>query len=164
MERTKNVSKNEISTQTIKPIIMGEEKFRWKKLGGGSLRLKGRIIKPGEVFLATMSEIPNAFRNSVQCLDTLPSVGVKLPSEINAVKTTFTIKPSEKSKIEPHGKSKVWFDVINSEGVVLNEKGISKEDAKNLLGFDIVNQEGKILNEKSLTKERADELLKALEA
>lgn len=163
MERTRKVNKNEIPIQSVKLVTMEEEKFRWQKLGGGSLRLKGQIIKPGQVFMAAESEIPRAFRNQVKALDTLPSV-VKLPSEVNVVKSTYTIQSSEKSKIVPHGKSRAWFDIVNSEGVVLNEKGLSKGDAENLLGFDIVNQEGKILNEKSLTIERAEELLKALEA
>ena len=162
-------SNKEKETKPIQPVnvinttIMEEKKYRWKKIGGGSLRLRGQIIKPGQIFMATEKEIPAAFKNQVQSLDSLPPASNKVAASINAVKTTYTMKPSEKGVIQPHGKSKTWFDVVDLEGVVLNEKGLSKADAENLLGFDIVNQDGKALNEKPLSKERVDELLKALE-
>jgi len=159
MERIKQAD----LTQSTNKGIMEEKKYRWKKLGGGSLRLKGQIIKPGQIFTASEKEIPPAFRNQVQSLDGLPSVTNKVIPSIVAVKTTYIMKPSEKGKIQPHGNSKTWFDVVDLDGKILNEKGLSKDDAANLLGFDIVNQDGKALNEKALSKERVEELLKALE-
>jgi hypothetical protein len=46
-------------------------KLRWKKIGGGSLRgVAGcGIIKPGQVFDAFLSDIPQMFLKSLQCLD-----------------------------------------------------------------------------------------------
>jgi len=45
--------------------------MRWKKIGGGILRLKdGRVIQPGQVFEADENDISPAFRDLVEKIET----------------------------------------------------------------------------------------------
>ena len=129
MERAKN---NE---------VMEEGKTRFKKLGGGTLRFGGKIIKPGQVFTASLSEIPKSFRDLVQPLDgdvvwkDNESKKSEPPAPvIVAKKTIYTL--------QPHGKSALWYDVVTQIGVddtgepilkVLNDKSLKKEVAEKLI-------------------------------
>lgn len=104
MERTKKV----------------DEVIKWKKIGRGSLRMKNMIIKPGQIFSAKASEIPQAFRDTIIPLDKLPK-GVK--EDIKVVATEYSIK---------HRSGK-WYDVVNANGKVLNEKAMTREKALELI-------------------------------
>lgn len=99
----------------------------WKKIGGGSFRMSsGRIIKPGQVFKADENDIPLSFRNVI-----IPTDGSKASSIED---TTVPVKVSAPEyKVAPRGDSKVWFDVLNSSGKVLNEKALRKAEAEKLL-------------------------------
>lgn len=110
MERTKKITKTE-EVEVEEGVIM------WKKVGGGSLRIKGRIIKPNETFKAHPSEISAAFRDSIIPLEELPKA-----KPIVAQKEEFTVER----------KSGQYYNVVNSKGKVMNEKGLLKEDAEKL--------------------------------
>ena len=102
-------------------------KVRWKKLGGGSFHMtdsngKQRIIKPGQTFSAYPHEIPQAFRDVVVALESLPEH--KPPPPIKAVDSVY--------KLKSRG-SGGWYDVVNPNGKVLNEKALKKEDADKLI-------------------------------
>ena len=102
--------------------------IRWKKTGGGSFRMRsGKIIKPGQIFTATEDEIPVAFRNVIIPLDTLPNQEQVVEEDV-PIKVVAT-----EYKVIPRGKSKTWFDVVNAQGKVLNEKALHEEDAKKLV-------------------------------
>lgn len=63
--------------QALKPkednhIDLGPKKIRYQKLGGGSLRMLNRIIKPNQIFSAYPEEIPEAFNRWIKPLDPLP--------------------------------------------------------------------------------------------
>jgi len=47
---------------------MGKEtpKVKWRKIGGGILRLGNRVIKPNQVFSASPDEIPESFATFVE--------------------------------------------------------------------------------------------------
>lgn len=122
MERNKDVSKIE------------ETRIRWKKVGGGSFRFNRRIIKPGEIFLANVDDIPKGFRDQIIPLDTIKE---KSTTPIIAVKSVY--------EVQPRGKSKSLFDVVTPIG----------KDAE---GEPIY----KVLNEKALTKELAEKLVNDL--
>jgi hypothetical protein len=109
--------------------------IRWKKLGGGSLRLKNRIIKPGQVFFATPAEISRGFRDVVVPLDGVdPDVKPQSePVKVDIVKTEYMVVPK--------GNSGTWFDVVHLAGKdekgepiykAINEKGLRKEVAEKL--------------------------------
>lgn len=95
------------------------DKIRWRKTGGGSFRMKGgRIIKPGQIFEATLDEIPEAFRDIIIPLD-------ELPQETPLISSV---------KYEIKMKTGGWFNVVESvSGKAMNEKGLRKEDAEKLL-------------------------------
>lgn len=97
------------------------EKIRWVKQGGGSLRLHGRIIKPGQRFTASLDEIPEGFRDVVIPLD-------KLPAE---VEENLVATPAE-YQLKQRGTS-TWYDVVDGKGKVLNEKALRRTDALELI-------------------------------
>jgi predicted Zn-dependent protease with MMP-like domain len=131
MERTK-VTKEEPKVEESlesKPIV----RPRWRKLGGGSLRIQingvNKIIKPNEVFRAMPNEIPSAFRDTVMPLDEFHEA------------TVAEIKKVEKSaksayKVVPRGKSKSMFDVLlmigEDEGKRINDNPLPKAVAEQL--------------------------------
>lgn len=103
-----------------------EGKSRWKKIGGGSFRLPGKIIKPNEIFYAYPNEIPKGFRDVVIPLDkdikwdepTKPDV-VIVPPVVNV--PSFSAKKRDGSQ---------WYDIFDAQGKKLNEKGLTKEKAE----------------------------------
>lgn len=96
-------------------------KITWKKLGGGSFRLaSGKIIKPNQVFEAYPEDIPVAFRDRV-----VPVNPDDLPQEypLEVVKANYQVI----------FKSPGWYDVVDGNGKVVNEKRLRSEDAKRLV-------------------------------
>lgn len=111
--------------------------YKWKKLGGGTLYMDKKIIKPNDVFEARESDIPKSF---LDCLVKLsPVEEQEAPVQTKAEKP-ITKKAEKKEAKEPNYK------------VEKTEKG-----------FDIVDKQGKTVNELPLEKEEADELLDAIE-
>jgi len=104
-----------------------EMKVRFKKVGGGSLRLGNRIIKPGQVFVAAPKDIPKAFRDLV----------VPVSGNFDFNKPTPPAPPVKGKKpaytLQPRGASKTLFDVVDEQGKVLNDKGLKKEVAEKLI-------------------------------
>ena len=95
--------------------------IRWVKQGGGSLRLNGRIIKPGQRFDARLDDIPEAFRDVIIPLDKLP---VEPEDNLAAVPAEY--------KLKQRGTT-TWYDVVNSKGKALNEKAMHRTDALDLI-------------------------------
>ena len=116
MERT-----TEAGTNSEPKII------RWKKTGGGSFRpatgpLKGKIIKPGEIFKCAEEDIPQAFRDVIKPLGAIP--GKKPAAPIKG------IEPVYEAKSRGGGG---WYDVVDAKGKALNEKALKKEVAEKLV-------------------------------
>lgn len=115
MERTKNVDSGAIL---------------WRKIGGGSFHatINGKvvIIKPGQVFSAKEYEIPTSFRDLVVPVDPMKLEKVKEEIEEEVVEAT---KPVYNLKHRGGG----WWDVVNEDGKVQNEKSLKKDDAEVLL-------------------------------
>lgn len=99
-----------------------DDRIRWKKMGGGGFLFNGHLIKPGQVFTARESDIPKAFRDLCKPLDAIPVPPPPPPIEVT--KTEYSVKP--------RGKSKSLFDVVDGNGKVINEKGLTKESADKL--------------------------------
>jgi len=116
---------------------MDESKeIRWRKVGGGSLRyIRGKIIKPNEVFLARVNEIPSAFRKQIVALDEIPEA-----LALVAVKP-FVAQRKESAPIKVEADSYAaqkrafgWWDVVNTvSGKVINEKGLREDMAIELV-------------------------------
>lgn len=129
MERTKKVVKAVEEVEILSP------QYRWRKLGGGALHLNNRIIKPGQVFVASPEEIPKAFLDLVECLDR------------ENVPTAQIVK---EAKMQEVSKPENIYEIVPIEG----------EET-----FNVVNTvSGKPINEEPLTSEEAEELKTALEA
>lgn len=109
------IAEPELDPENVKKLI------RWRKTGGGSLRLAGRIIKPGQSFTAYLDEIPKAFIQSLECLD---KELLKEQSEAKPVarEIQFTVR-NYKGNL---------FDVVNKQGKPINLEKLSAQDAQNL--------------------------------
>lgn len=103
-----------------------EQKLRWKYIGGSSFWMGKHIMKPGQIFSATASEIPSAFRDVIVPVDMIPEPGKKtIPGKV----ATF-----EKVLRENKGKDDVdLYDVVNEKGKALNGKGLTEEVADEFL-------------------------------
>jgi len=125
MERIINVSR----TPESKDIRI------WRKIGGGSLRYNGHILKPNQKFKATQEELPTAFLDVIVPADLSlrdrpdpnrpPAKGSAGPPEIKPVEVVYTVKA--------RGTSGGWYDVVDSNGKALNEKALKKEIAEKLV-------------------------------
>ena len=120
MERRKVVNE---AIKTTTPQL-NNQKLRWQKVGGGSLRLVlsgvKKIIKPNEKFEAYLDEIPKAFKDQIIPLQPLPE-SVTAPV-VKAVPVVYTIEP-----IDSEG---LLFNIIDSQGKVFNENPLDEETAK----------------------------------
>jgi hypothetical protein len=101
---------------------MADEPIRWKKTGGGTFYFHKRIIKPGQVFLARPSEIHAGLRNTIVPLDSIPVPPP--PPQVAATPVKY--------EVTPRGKSNIWFDVVDPQGKIVNEKALKKEVAEKL--------------------------------
>jgi len=107
-----------------KPISPTEGEILHIKIGGGSFHFKGKIIKPKQTFLADPDEIPKGFRDIVKPIEDKPENRKK--PKVPAVPTY------KKVKIEKGDKKGKW-NVVNSDGKVLNEKPLNEKDADALI-------------------------------
>ena len=115
---------------------------RWKKTGGGSFHAKiggkTRIIKPGEIFIAREDEIPESFRDTVKPLGTVvqaTSTETKKVEEVveEVVKVTASPTPSALEYEVRARSGGGYFDVVDKNGKVQNEKALRKDAAAALL-------------------------------
>jgi len=97
----------------------------WRKVGGGSFYLKGRIIKPNQVFTAELAEIPEGFRDVVIPVDGKPVTLDKVEDipDVPVTELVFTIRD----------KGGNWYEVLDSNGKVMNEKSLRKAQADELI-------------------------------
>jgi hypothetical protein len=106
MERTKSSAPKEI---------------RWRKTGGGIFIHKGRYIKPNQVFSATIEEIPKAFRGNI------------VPVDEKDVNVAVDVPKVEKLQYFTKHRGGGWYDVVDSNGKVVSEKAMKRDDAEVLI-------------------------------
>ena len=119
MKRTKE--KLEMLAKTIPEENDQPEILRWRKTGGGTFRMgNGKIIKPNQVFSATVEDIPEGFRHMI-----VPADGsvdeVDQPLEIT--QEIYAIRSA----------SPGWYNVVDSQEKVINEKMLRQDAAKELV-------------------------------
>ena len=122
MERKVKTAKAEVEEQEL----VEKPKVRWKHDGGGSFWLNGHIIKPGQVFYAKSSEVPQAFRDQLKPMDGAPDPDRK---PIVGSVSTFNIVPITSENEE----DEVKFNVVNEKGKAINGKPLTQEKAEALL-------------------------------
>ena len=143
-----------VSKEETEALLKSTDIVQWKNTGGGSFRIKRRIIKPGETFEASQKDISRNFRDVIKPIGGAPSVKKQEP--IPGVKPTFKVTPRETGNtgtfkvVSRKGKDdeKDSYNVVSVITTVVDGKKTEKE---------------KILNTKGLTKEKADKLLNALQ-
>lgn len=89
------------------------------KVGTGSLRYQGKIIKPGQHFMADPKLLPSSFMDVIQPVDK----GVP-PQQEEAPKSKFTV-------VSRGGGG--WYDVVDENGKVVNEKALKYQAALDLI-------------------------------
>jgi len=100
-------------------FVMANQNIKWKKIGRGTFRTRsGKIIKPGQMFEASPEEIPEGFRDVIVPAEPLPE---EIQIEV--------IPPSYEVKSVAPG----WYDVIDSQGKVVNEKRLRYPEAEALV-------------------------------
>jgi len=111
--------------RTKKPEVRADGKIRYKKIGGGSLRINRQIIKPGQIFLAYPDDIKEGWKDVVIPLDDLP-ITDQTPGEL---------MPGKEAEffLSPRGKSNLWYNVVDSKGKILNDKALKKAVAEQLI-------------------------------
>lgn len=93
---------------------------QWRKIGGGTFRMaSGKIIKKNQVFRAAVEDIPEAFRHIVVPIGELPK---ETPLEVSI----------NKYKVQSTGAG--WYNVIDGQDKVVNEKGLRQNEAQALIG------------------------------
>jgi hypothetical protein len=102
--------------------IENDGRINYKKTGGGSLHWNGKLIKPGQIIRLKPEDVPENFKDILIPME--PIIEKEQPP-------VFVVK-SEYS-LQPHGKSKSLWDVVDSQGKVINEKSLSKEVAQQLV-------------------------------
>lgn len=133
---------------------MESTKVKWRKIGGGSFRLGGRIIKPNEIFSASPDEIPELFLKFLVKLEKDPESPAIIRTkrkfdivpveEIAPVKTIVTedallfstqeTVPGALSEYFVEKASPGWFNIINiTTGKRFNEKKLRKADAEEII-------------------------------
>jgi len=116
-------------------------KSKFKKTGGGSFILAGKMIKPGQIFEAFPEDIPEAFRNLLIPISGETNWEKQKEKASNiVVEKEKVVKPVY--KLAQHGKGPLWWDIVTETGKdaegnpiykVLNEKALKKEVAQGLL-------------------------------
>lgn len=108
----------------VTPI--GPVEIEWRKIDGGSLRLRnGKIVKPNEVFKAFESDISPAFRSSVVPTDPKSYIAEQ-DKPIDLTKAVYTIEAADDD-------NNTHFNVVNAAGKILNEKLLTIEEAEDLV-------------------------------
>lgn len=114
-----------------KPMVKSENTglIRYRKIGGGVLRLNNRIIKPNQVFLAGPHEIPAAFKRFVIILSE--------PADIAKAKEVLEDQEKQFAKDEDvfvlKSAGKGLWNVINTvDKKAINEKPLEKKAAQAL--------------------------------
>lgn len=132
----------------MRRTIVDTEKVKWVNKGGGSfyanINGKVKIIKPGEVFSASLEDIPDSFRDVLRLV----------PPE---VKVASEIKPTPKPVVNPTPVEPV---VEEKTPTVLEYSVVTRSAGY----FDVVDKNGKVVNEKALRAAAAAELVESLKA
>jgi len=104
-------------------VTSGDNLREFVKEGTGSLRFQGKIIKPGQRFLADPALLPKAFMDVIRPVGKLN--GVASPSPENVEKAEYILKSRGGGG---------WFDVVHATtGKVINEKALKRQAALELI-------------------------------
>lgn len=104
--------------------------IQWRKLGGGSfvatINGRAKIIKPNETFFARPDEIPTSFKDLIVPVD---------PTELSVkqVEEKVEVEKATAPKFELRHRGGGWWNVVDEDGKIFNEKALKREEAEELL-------------------------------
>lgn len=136
---------------------------KWRKLGGGSLRIDGKIIKPNQVFESdrTFSEL------ILMHLEPMNKAASEI-KETNGESFVFkkkepepTNEPENEDTQKPEDSKKGEQDESREKKEAPGTGGFYKEESSKGW-WNVFNSEGKQQNEKALRETKADELIEIL--
>lgn len=113
-EELKKLQEEPIAEEVPKPTVI-----RWKKVGNGSFLFNNRYIKPGQVFTATVEEIPTAFRDLIVPVDKLPDDPFKKPKKV----VNYSLSQTEDGK----------WNIVDKLGKVFNDSPMELNEAEKVL-------------------------------
>ena len=113
-EELKELQEEPIAEEVPKPTVI-----RWKKVGHGSFLFNNRYIKPGQVFTATVEEIPTAFRDLIVPVDKLPDDPFKKPKKV----VNYSLSQTEDGK----------WNIVDKLGKVFNDSPMELNEAEKVL-------------------------------
>jgi hypothetical protein len=113
-EELKELQEEPIAEEVPKPTVI-----RWKKVGNGSFLFNNRYIKPGQVFTATVEEIPTAFRDLIVPVDKLPDDPFKKPKKV----VNYSLSQTEDGK----------WNIVDKLGKVFNDSPMELNEAEKVL-------------------------------
>ena len=70
---------------------------QYRKLGGGSFLMEKRIIKPGQIFWAFPSDIPEAFEDRIELIDPEKTQAIVRAAE-NVARSVYKLVPTKGGK------------------------------------------------------------------
>ena len=122
VEEVKPKETTKATSKIVVPNPVQEDPRIWyRKVGGGSLRFGNRIVKPGEKIQLDPSEVKPAWKDLLIPLSEVP-VKKEAPIKLDITKSAYSLKQ--------RGEGGLWWDVVDSQGKVVNDKALRKEKAE----------------------------------
>lgn len=122
VEDVKPKETTKATSKIVVPDPVQEDPRIWyRKVGGGSLRFGNRIVKPGEKIQLDPSEVKPAWKDLLIPLSEVP-VKKEAPIKLDITKSAYSLKQ--------RGEGGLWWDVVDSQGKVVNDKALRKEKAE----------------------------------
>lgn len=118
---------DKVQAHSVKPEVKEKDTtgyVTYRKEGGGSFVFNNRFIKPGQTFQARPGEIPKGFKDVV--------VPVKTEEEVKAQKEAVE-EEKEKTEYSLKHKGGGYYNIVDGDEKVVNEKPLKKEEAEELL-------------------------------
>lgn len=127
--------------------------IRWKVVSSQAWYWGKKIMKPGQIFSAPESAIPIQNRLAVIPLDTIPDIPDTSEKEIPATIPPPEVDLSADRPVVYHMKEREDKHMeMDAEGHIINHGSY----------YDIISSEGKVVNEQPLTREQAKLMIKKL--
>lgn len=104
----------------IEPVISKDRMVYLQKIGGGSLRLPGKIVKPNEKFWWPADQIPVAFKDLLKVLDESESV----KTAKKAAQPLYKVLPTDVTDV---------FAVVNTKTKKVLADDLTQEEADKMV-------------------------------
>jgi len=103
------------------------DEIEWIKRGRGSLRivLGGtlRVIKPNQRFMASPDQIPESFKDLIKPVEAFTED--QLPEVVETTPLKY--------ELQQRGETGPWWDIVDSQGKVVNEKALRLDAANKFI-------------------------------